>query len=64
MDLNTFGFYLQTVSTDTLTPQMCIDFALKCYNLFLLFFYFNVIKYVITIAQRCMRRLSKWTRGY
>lgn len=64
MDLNTFGFYLQTVPIDALTDQMCIDFALKCYNLFLLFFYFNVIKYVITIGQRCMRRLSKFTRGF
>lgn len=63
MDINNFPFFMETISTDVLTPQMCIDFAIKCYNLFLLFFYFNVVKFVVTTTQRCMRRLSKWTRG-
>lgn len=63
MDINNFPFFMETISTDILTPQMCIDFAIRCYNLFLLYFYFNVIKFVVTTAQRCMRRMSKFTRG-
>lgn len=63
MDINNFPFFMETISTDVLTSQMCIDFAIRCYNLFLLFFYFNVIKFVVTTAQRCMRRMSKFTRG-
>ncbi|MBQ8527248.1 MAG: hypothetical protein IJ429_02125 [Lachnospiraceae bacterium] len=63
MDLNTFAFYMETIPTEVLTHQDCIDFALRCYNLFLAFFYFNIIKYFVTTAQRCMRRMSKFTRG-
>lgn len=63
MDVNVFGFINETISTDVLTAQTCIDFAIRCYNLFLLFFYFNIFKYVTTTAQRCMRRMSKFTRG-
>lgn len=63
MDINNFPFFMESISTDVLTAQMCIDFAIRCYNLFLLFFYFNVIKFVVTTAQRCMRRMSKFTRG-
>lgn len=58
-DLQTFGFY--TESLGVWTWQDCYDFALKCYNLFLTFFYFNILKYVIHCVQTVVRRMKKWT---
>lgn len=63
MDINTFGFFTQTIPEAQFTWQMACDFALKCYNLFLLYFYFNVLKFAITTIQRCVRRFSKITKG-
>ena len=63
MDINTFGFFTQTIPADAFTADMMCDFALKCYNLFLLYFYFSVLKWVVCVVQRCARRFSKFTRG-
>ena len=37
-DLNTFGFFTQSIPASEFTWDMVCDFALKCYNLFLLYF--------------------------
>lgn len=58
-DLNTFGFFTQSIPAADFTWDMVCDFALKCYNLFLLYFYFCVAKFAIQTVQRCCRRFSK-----
>lgn len=58
-NLQTFGFYTQSLGE--WDWQSCCDFALKCYNLFLMFFYFNIIKYLLRTVQTAVRRLKKWT---
>lgn len=64
MDINSFGFFTTTIPESEMTAQMMCDFALKCYNLFLLYFYFSVMKFVITTVQRCIRRFTKLSRGF
>lgn len=58
-DLNSFGFFTQSIPAADFTWDMVCDFALKCYNLFLLYFYFCVAKFAIQTVQRCCRRFSK-----
>lgn len=58
-DINTFGFFTQVVPAADFDWQMACDFALKCYNLFLLYFYFEILKFVISTVQRCSRRFNK-----
>lgn len=62
MDLNTFSFFTQQIPYQEFDWQMMCDFALKCYNLFLLFFYFNVAKFIIRTLQYTVRRLSRFSR--
>lgn len=63
MDITNFGFYMESIPWDSWNNQMALDFALKCYNLFLLYFYFNVMKFAVTTFQRIVRRMSKFTNG-
>ena len=58
-DLNTFDFLRSLFRLLILLWDMVCDFALKCYNLFLLYFYFCVAKFAIQTVQRCCRRFSK-----
>ena len=51
-----FGFITQQISASSFDWQTQIDFICKCYNLFLLFFYFNICKFVIT-------EVRHWFRG-
>lgn len=60
MDINNFGFFLEKISGAEMTWDMQVDFMLKCYNLFLLYFYFEIMKFVIGIVQRIVRRASKF----
>lgn len=63
MDLNSFGFFVESVSENTV--QMVggdINFAMKCYNLFLLYFYFEIMKYVIKCCQFAIRKMSRFSR--
>lgn len=62
MDITNFGFFTQTIADADFTSQMMCDFALKCYNLFLLYFYFQVIKFTVITVQKSVRRFSKWMR--
>lgn len=60
-NLQSFGFYTQSLGA--WDWQSCCDFALKCYNLFLLFFYFNIIKFIVRTAQTVVRRFKRWTNS-
>lgn len=62
MDLNTFGFFTETINASAMTDQMMVDFALKCYNLFLLNFYFQIMKWMVASVQRVVRRFGKFNR--
>lgn len=42
-----FGFITEQIQAEAFTWQSQIDFITKCYNLFLLFFYFQIMKFVI-----------------
>lgn len=55
-----FGFITQQISASSFDWQAQIDFACKCYNLFLLYFYFEIMKYVLGVVQRAVRRMSKF----
>lgn len=64
MDLMSFGFMTQTVSENTVNMVGGdINFAMRCYNLFLLYFYFEIMKYVIKCVQFAMRKMSRFDRG-
>lgn len=64
MNLTEFGFMIESVSENTVNMVGGdINFAMKCYNLFLLFFYFEIMKFIIEFVPRCIRRMSKFTRG-
>lgn len=58
-NLMQFGF--MTESAGSWNWQMCCDFAIKCYNLFLMFFYFNIFKFVVRTVQVTIRRMKRWT---
>ena len=60
-NLMQFGFMTENV--DNWTWSMVYAFAIKCYNLFLLFFYFNVFKFVVYEFQKIVRRMKKFTSG-
>ena len=55
------GFMTETVGD--WTWDMVYAFAIKCYNLFLAFFYFNIIKFVVFEVQKIVRRLKKFSNG-
>lgn len=58
-----FGFITESVGE--WNWQQCCDFAIKCYNLFLMFFYFNIIKFTVIQVQHIVRRMKKFTnRGF
>lgn len=64
MNLTEFGFLVETVSENTVNVTGgTINFAMKCYNLFLLYFYFEIMKFILTFVPHCIRRMSKFTRG-
>lgn len=60
-NLMQFGF--MTECPDTWTWTMVYNFAVKCYNLFLMFFYFNIMKFVVREFQYIVRRMKKFTNG-
>lgn len=63
MDLTSFGFITQSVSENTIqVVGGSVNFAMKCYNLFLLYFYFEIMKFVLDFVPRCIRRMSKFER--
>ena len=63
MDLNTFGFFVETVSENTVNMVGGdINFAMKCYNLFLLYFYFEIMKYAIQCVQFAIRKMSRFSK--
>ena len=55
-----FGFITQQIQASTFDWQAQVDFICKCYNLFLLFFYFEIMKFVLGVVQRVVRRMSKF----
>ena len=58
-----FGFMTEPVGG--WTWDMVYAFAIKCYNLFLMFFYFNIFKFTVLEVQKIVRRMKKFTnRGY
>ena len=62
-NLMQFGFMTEPVGD--WSWDMVYSFAIKCYNLFLMFFYFNIFKFVILEFQKIVRRMKKFTnRGY
>lgn len=64
MNLTEFGFLVESVSENTVNVAGgTINFAMKCYNLFLLYFYFEIMKFILTFVPQCIRRMSKFTRG-
>ena len=64
MNLQQFAFLTETVSENTVNViGGNINFAMKCYNLFLAFFYFEIMKFILEFVPRCVRRMSKFTRG-
>lgn len=64
MNLTEFGFMLESVSENTINVAGgTINFAMKCYNLFLLYFYFQIMKFILEFVPRCIRRMSKFTRS-
>ena len=63
MDLTSFGFITETVSENTIqVVGGSVNFAMKCYNLFLLYFYFEIMKFVLQFVPECIRRMSKFER--
>lgn len=63
MDLNSFGFFVETVSENTVNMVGGdINFAMKCYNLFLLYFYFEIMKFVIQVVQFSIRKMSRFSK--
>lgn len=58
-DLNSFGFFTQSIPAAEFSWDMVCDFALKCYNLFLMYFYFCIAKFAVQTVERCCRRFSK-----
>lgn len=64
MNLTEFGFLVESVSENTVQiVGGSVNFAMKCYNLFLLYFYFQIMKFCLEFIPRCIRRMSKFTRG-
>ena len=64
MDLTSFGFITETVSENTIqVVGGSVNFAMKCYNLFLLYFYFEIMKFVLKFVPECIRRMRKFERN-
>lgn len=61
-DIQQFGFIIDQIAASSFDWQAQIDFICKCYNLFLLYFYFEIMKFVINVIQRCVRRMSKFSK--
>lgn len=51
-----FGFITQQIEASSFNFQAQIDFACKCYNLFLLYFYFQVMKFVIVSVTHAFKK--------
>lgn len=63
MDLQTFQFFTESVSENTVqVTGGDINFAMKCYNLFLLYFYFEIMKFVIKSCQFAIRKMSRFSK--
>jgi len=56
-----WGFMPETINVEVWDWQTCCNFAIKCYNLFLAFFYFNILKFVVHTVQVSVRRFKRWT---
>lgn len=56
MNSVTFGFITEQIAAETFNWQAQIDFICKCYNLFLLYFYFEIGKFVVN-------QVKTWFRG-
>ena len=54
-----FGFF--TESLGHWDWVFACDFALKCYNLFLLYFYFEIAKFIVCYTQKIIRRFKRAT---
>lgn len=66
MDLMQFGFVeeaLQAVSVNDIPADLMINTLTKLYNLLLLWFYFDIIKYVISVFNKVFNRLHKFEKG-
>lgn len=57
----TFGF-IQHIESSGFDWQSQVDFLCKCYNLFLLYFYFEIMKYVVSVVQKVIRRASRFSK--
>lgn len=66
MDLLNFSFIEETVSENAVSMNSGglyqIDMLTKFYNLFLLYFYFQVMVFIIGVVQRAVRKQGRFDR--
>jgi len=66
MDLLNFNFIQETVSENAVSMNSGglyqIDMLTKFYNLFLLYFYFQLMVFIVGVVQRAVRKQGKFDR--
>lgn len=67
MNLTSFDFIIKTVSENSISTNSAglyqIDLMAKFYNLFLLYFYFQIMIFVVSVVRRSIRKNNKFDKG-
>ena len=67
MNLTSFDFITETVSENAVSMNSAglfqINTMARFYNLMLLYFYFQIMVYIIAVIQHCFRKNNKFDRG-